>query len=92
MINFIGFLFIWLILEFIFWGVMYSTGSVLTHIISFGKWLPDSITRAETGRVSTKQSGVGLIKRSGQIYLGAWGVCFLGLLFWMLVILCFVLI
>ena len=90
--DFIGFLFIWLMFEFIFWGVIYATGSVLIFIISFGKWVPDSIIRSNSGRVSKKQSGFGLINRSGQIYLGAWGVCILGLSFWTLIVIYIVLI
>lgn len=88
--DIVGLLFVWLVLEVVFWGVMYTTGSVLIRIISLGKCLPDRVARSESGRVSKKQSGFCLIRHSGQIYLGAWAVCILGLAFWAVVVLCFV--
>ena len=91
--DIIGFVFIWLFIEFIFWGVAYSTGCLITPIVSFGKWKADILIRNKENKTKgKKQSGCTLIKRSGQIYLGALGVSFLGLCFWSLVVIMLVLI
>jgi hypothetical protein len=86
--DFIGILVVSIFAEFLFWGLSYAIGCALTPIISFGKWLPDSLSKdEETGKIIRNQSGFKLIKRSGQIYLGAWGVSFLGFCFIVSVIL-----
>jgi len=85
--DILGFIFILLFIEVIFWGVAYSTGCLLTPIVSFGKWQPDCLIKNENNKTrGKKQSGVTLIKRAGQTYLGAIGVSLLGLSFWFLVI------
>ena len=82
-----GYIFICIFMEAIFWGVAYTTGRVLTPIISFGKWHADSILiNSETRKKEKKQTGLKLVERSGNIYLGATGVCLVGLCFWGIVI------
>ena len=43
--DFIGIIFIFLFVEVIYWGVSYSTGYLLTPIVSFGKWRADKIIK-----------------------------------------------
>jgi len=86
--DLIGILVVSIFTEFIFWGMSYAIGCLLTPIVSFGKWLPDSLSKdEESGKIIKNQTGFKLIERSGQIYLGAWGVSFLGFCFWVSVIL-----
>lgn len=76
-----------ILLEIIFWG----TGCLLTPIVSFGKWIPDSFFKNEkTGKIIKSESGFKLIERSGKIYLGAVAVAFLGFCFWVTVLVLFV--
>ncbi|WP_339898854.1 hypothetical protein [uncultured Gilvimarinus sp.] len=82
----IGFLAIWIIIELFFWGCIYFTGFALVLLASFGKLKPDLLSRLESGRVSKKQSGFKVFERDGKKYLGAWGVCVVGLLFWIAVL------
>lgn len=85
--DFIGFLFFWLFIEFIFWGLAYSTGSLLINLFSLGKWYPDSLLKnKETGKILKHQSGFKLIKRSNKTYLGASAVAFIGFCFWVAVL------
>lgn len=84
----LGIIFIVFFMEIIFWGIAYATGCLLTPIISFGKWYPDSLIKdEETGKVIKGQSGFKLIERSGKLFLGAWSVSFLGFCFWIITIL-----
>ncbi len=86
--DIVGFLFIYLLGEIIFWGFAYITGYLIIPVLSFGKWLPEPLTKdEETGKVIKTQLGLTLIKRSGRIYLSAWGVAFSGCCFWITVIL-----
>jgi hypothetical protein len=86
--DIVGFLFAYILTDLIFWGFAYITGCLLTPIVSFGKWTPESLTKdGETGKIIKNQSGFKLIKRSGRTYLGAWSVAFLGCCFWVTVIL-----
>lgn len=82
----IGFLLVWLLMELIFWGFMYFTGFALVLLISFGKLKPDALSRLESGRVAKRQSGFKVFDREGKKYLGAWGVCAVGLFFWAVVL------
>jgi hypothetical protein len=82
-----GVLLISLFMEIIFWGLIYTTGRILTPIVSFGKWRADPLLiNSETGKKEKKQSGVKLIIKSGEVYLGVVGVCLLGLCFWAILI------
>ncbi|WP_445364179.1 hypothetical protein ACJJIQ_07410 [Microbulbifer sp. ANSA003] len=86
--DFIGIIFILLFVEVIYWGISYSTGYLLTPIVSFGKWRADKIIKDKgTGKKRKHQTGFTLIERSGQVYLGAMAVCILGMCFWLIVIL-----
>lgn len=88
--DIIGIVFITLFIETIFWGLAYGIGCLLTPIVSFGKWVPDSLIKdVNTGKVIKHQSGFKLIERSDQIYLGSWGVAFLGFCFLISVIIVF---
>ena len=90
--DIIGVLLITLFFEAIFWGLAYGTGCLLTPIVSLGKWAPDSLTKDDlTGKIIRQQSSVKLIERADQIYLGSWGVAFLGFSFWVAAITLFVL-
>ncbi|MAZ66239.1 MAG: hypothetical protein CMF25_03945 [Kangiellaceae bacterium] len=82
----IGFLLAWLLVELIFWGCMYFTGFALVPLFSFGKLKPDGLSRLESGRVAKRQSGFKVFDREGIKYLGAWGVCAVGLVFWIAVL------
>ena len=85
--DFIGFLFFWLFIEFIFWGLAYVTGSLLITLTSLGKWYPDSLLRnEETGKILKHQSGFKFIKRSEKVYLGASAVALIGFSFWVAVL------
>lgn len=82
----IGFLLSWLLTELVIWGCIYFTGFALVLLISFGKLKQDALSRQESGRVEKKQSGFKVFERDGKKYLGAWGVCAVGLFFWAAVV------
>lgn len=81
--DILGYFLVSLFVETILWGVAYTTGSILTPIISFGKWRADSLQiNSETRKKEKKQTGLKLIEKSGELYLGALGVCLVGFCFW----------
>ncbi len=83
--DFLGFFIVSIFVEFIFWGVAYITGCVLTPIVSLGKWYPDAISRnPDTGKRLKSKIGFKLSIRSGKTYLGAWAVAFIGFIFWLI--------
>ena len=85
--DLLGFVLIGLFLDVIFWGISYATGAVLAPIISLGRWKPESISlNKEGGGRRSKQNGFTLIEKDKQVYLGALAVAFIGLVFWVVVI------
>lgn len=51
--DFIGLLFFWLFIGFIFWGLAYATGSLLITLISPGNGYPDSLLKNYYQSLST---------------------------------------
>jgi len=85
--DILGYVLVSLIFEAVFWGVAYTTGRVLTPIISLGRWRAHPLQiNSETGKKEKKQTGVKLIEKAGKLYLGALGVCLVGFCFWGVVI------
>ena len=77
-------------MEFVFWGLCYITGRILVSLISLGKWRAEAINEEKDIKGKRKkQNGFTLIKGDGKDYLGAFAVAFIGMLFWLLVMVLF---
>ena len=87
----LAYIFISFIGDIVIWGMMYGTGCLLTPIISFGKLMPESALE-EYPKGSNKWVRFGIIREAGEMYLGAYSVCLLGLSFWIAVITCLIII
>jgi hypothetical protein len=77
----IAFIFIGLIMELLFWGILYTTGRFIIYIVSFGKW------KAKP-RLKNKENlpAAHSINKSTGVLIDAIGVCLIGFFFWMIVI------
>lgn len=85
--DILSLMFMILFIEVIFWGLAYFTGSLLIPIVSLGRWRPEVLVRdGDTGKRQVIQSGFTLIERSGETYLGAFGVSIIGMCFWIVVV------
>ena len=61
--GFLSELVLWLIIEVVFWGIMFWTGYMVTRVISMGKWRPrhaggDKEKRKEVEFIITAVIGV----------------------------------
>lgn len=87
MSDIIGFFIVSIFMELIFWGICYGTGSILTVLISFGKWQAEDIVESNKRSNILKRSSFTLNKRDGNTYLGSCSVSLLGVFFWSSIIL-----
>ena len=88
--EFFGFIFIGIFMEVIFWGISYIIGRILTPLISLGRWRAEAIRdRKDIHDKCKKQKTFTLTSDGEQVYLGAFAVAFIGMLFWLIVIILF---
>ncbi len=85
------FLLIYITVELVFWGVFYGTGYLLTPIVSFGHLKPEQHQKDKKLREHKKRSLFPLIKKTEDItYLKSENVALIGMLFWALLAIAFV--
>jgi hypothetical protein len=81
----IAFVFIGLIMEILFWGVLYTSGRFIIYIFSFGKWKAKPRLKNKENQSATHS-----IHKSTDFFIDAIGVCLIGFCFWVIIIALFI--